>query len=97
MATRATCWGGPYDGLTVSGRTRATQWAWVAADGRIFTAPSRGRFLYKAEKVGNRRVWRWVGHRVFRCDNCGAYHQKVEGGAERPACHLCGERTEASA
>lgn len=90
----AVCVGGPWDGVAVVGGKRLGRFAWITAQGRTHDNPGTEkrrveRYLYRAEKWGSRVAFVYAANRWFRCRGCGAFHRSVEGGGEKPNCHLC--------
>lgn len=62
----------------------------VNTGGSATAAPTTGRALYDLSTAGSGVAF-YAGHRSNICPGCGAYHGKVEGGSERPACPLGGD------
>jgi hypothetical protein len=105
MADRLQVVGGPLDGHEIPKQAGRHAWigarraivsrerfgvalVQVAANmgGSATTTPTDGRALY--ELLGG--VYVYAGHRTTYCNECGCYHGRAEGGAERRPCALGG-------
>jgi hypothetical protein len=75
---------GPAEGLETSAGPKFV-WLEVVARKRSERTPNTG--LYELRDG----AYEYIGGRTSRCDGCGAYYERAEGGAEKQPCPLCGE------